>query len=268
MRLSDFFATHPVFRVEEAVEFLEEHGTANPSTRRELLAYHRRQGHILSVRRGLYVVVPPGATPETCPVDPFLIAAKITGDAVVAYHTALAFYGKTYSVFDRYYYLAARRSPPLTFRSYGFQVVLFPKRLRSHRQEIVYVETHERLGVPVYVTALERTLVDVLDRPDLGGGWEEVWRSLSSIEYVDPDKVVDYALRLDNATTAAKVGFFLERHRDMFMIEDAHLRPLHDHRPRNPHYMVRGERKSGRYVSEWNLVVPQDVFNESWAEVP
>lgn len=29
------------------------------------------------------------------------------------------------------------------------------------------------------VASLERTLVDVLDRPDLAGSWEEVWRSWS-----------------------------------------------------------------------------------------
>jgi hypothetical protein len=44
------------------------------------------------------------------------------------------------------------------------------------------------------VAGLERTLVDVLDRPDLSGSWEEIWRSLESVEFFDLDKVVEYAL--------------------------------------------------------------------------
>ena len=76
------------------------------------------------------------------------------------------------------------------------------------------------------VTNLERTLVDVLDRPGLSGSWEEIWRSLESVEFFDLDKVVEYALLLGNATTAAKVGFFLEQHRETLMVEDRHLKEL------------------------------------------
>ncbi|OGA43455.1 MAG: hypothetical protein A3G24_12650 [Betaproteobacteria bacterium RIFCSPLOWO2_12_FULL_62_13] len=61
-------------------------------------------------------------------------------------------------------------------------------------------------------TTLERTLVDVFARPDLAGGWEEIWRSLETVEFFDLDVVVQYVLLLENATTAAKVGFFLEQH--------------------------------------------------------
>ena len=47
--------------------------------------------------------------------------------------------------------------------------------------------------------------MDVLDRPDLAGGWEEVWRSLESVEFFDIDQVVRYSLLLENATTCAIV---------------------------------------------------------------
>jgi len=114
---------------------------------------------------------------------------------------------------------------------------------------------------------LERTLVDVLDRPDLSGGWEEIWRSLESIEFFDLDSVVEYALLLRNATTAAKVGFFLDQHREPLMVEDRHLNSLHHLRPQQPHYLERTRRKSGRLVSEWNLVIPTEVLDRAWGDV-
>ena len=50
------------------------------------------------MRRGLYAVIPPGADPDFFPVDPFLVAAKLSPDAVLSHHTALEFHGKAYSV--------------------------------------------------------------------------------------------------------------------------------------------------------------------------
>lgn len=267
MKLTDFFSKHQVFTIEEFAGFLAEKGSRNPWTRKALLAHHRKQGRILPVRRGLYISVPPGVTPDRCPVDPYLLAGKMTTDAALAYHTALEFHGRAYSVFQRFFYLTEKKSLPLTFRSYEFSCVLFPKPLRDNREERSGVIEGERAGISIQVTSLERTLVDLLDRPGFGGSWEEIWRSLESVEFFDLDKVVKYALLLGNATTIAKVGFFLEQHRDELMVEEVHLRTLRGHRPRDPHYMVRGGRKSGHLMTKWNLVVPMEVLERSWAEV-
>lgn len=267
LRLNEFFPKHPVFTVEELADFLAARGSGNPWTRKALLAYHQKRGRILRVRRGLYVVVPPGVSPEACPVDPYLVATKMADDAVLAYHTALEFHGKAYSVHERFVYLTGRASRPVTFRSYRFRGVLFPRALRRKRQEEFGVVVADRAGVSVRVTNLERTLVDVLDRPDLGGGWEETWRSLESIEFLDLEQVVKYALLLGNATTVAKVGLFLEQHREALMVEEAYLRRLRRRRPRQPHYLVSGRRRPGRFVAAWNLVVPVEVLERSWGEV-
>jgi len=265
--LEEFFAKHPVFTLEEFTAFLKQRGSVSKWTRKALLAHHQRKGRILRVRRGLYLVVPPGTDPASCPVDPYLLGTRMTEDAVLGYHTALEFHGKAYSVSHRILYLSSRRSSPLIFRSFTFQRVPFPKALLTKGKELFGVETHERAGLPVRVTSLERTLVDLLDRPDLGGGWEEIWRSLELVEFFDLDVVVEYTLLLENATTAAKVGFFLEQHRDRLMVEERHLAVLRAHRPQSPHYMVRTPRGSGRLIPEWNLVVPVEVLERRWEEV-
>ena len=102
---------------------------------------------------------------------------------------------------------------------------------------------------------------------DLAGSWEEIWRSLESVEFFDLDQVVEYSMLLENATTAAKVGFFLEQHRESLMVDDAHLDPLRKLRPRQPHYLIRGERKGCQWVKNWNLMIPAEILNKSWGEV-
>ncbi len=266
MKLENFFRQRPVFTNEEFADYLSSRGTCNARTRDSLLAYHKKTGRILGVRRGLYTVMHPDANPETHPVDPFLLAAKMSDDSVLAYHTALEFHGKAYSVFEHFYYLTGRSVRTTVFRSNRFRAISFPKKLGLKNQENFGVVVGERAGIDVRVTSLERTLVDVLNRPDLGGEWEEIWRSLESVEFFDLDKVVEYTLLLENATTAAKVGFFLDQHREALMVEDAHLKALKGLRPQNPHYFDRSDRKNGRLVKEWNLIAPHEVLERSWEE--
>ena len=215
----------------------------------------------------MYAVVPLGFSPDSSPVDIYLLAAKMAPDAVLGYHTALEFHGKGYSVYNRLHYLSVHRSLPVKFRSFEIRRVSVPQSLRVKGQEMFGVVRHKRSGSELCVTSLERTLVDVLDRPDLTGSWEEIWRSLESVEFFDIEQIVEYVLLLENATTAARVGFFLEQHKEALMVDDAQLLPLRNLRPRQPHYLIRGKRKGGRWVKEWNLMVPDEILNQTWAEV-
>ena len=265
--LEKFFAKNLVFTYEEFVAFLNSEGTRSRKTREMHLRYFVKKGRIMRVRRGLYCVVPPDVDPVDCPVDAFLLTSKMTDDAVLAYHTALEFHGAAYSLHNRFLYLTARRPRQIEFREYHFRGVLFPKILRDVKKETFNVKTAERAGLDVKVTNLERTLVDVLDRPYLGGGWEEIWRSLEMVEFFNLDQVVEYALLLKNATTVAKVGFFLEQHQEPLMVDEVYLERLREQRPRKPLYMERGDRKAGHFVPDWNLVVPDSVFRRSWVEL-
>ena len=262
-----FFRQHPVFTAEDLAAHLASRGAVGCRGQEALLAYYTKASRVIRVRRGLYAVVPPGAEPESYPVDPYLIAAKLTPDAVLSHHTALEFHGRAYSAWNQLNYSASRPIGSLTFRSHGFRGAKFPEALRRSRTEHFDVLGRERSGVGVRVASLERTLVDVLHRPNLSGGWEEIWRSLESVEFFNFDRVVEYVLLLGNATTAAKVGFFLEQHRDGLMVEECHLRPLRERRPRQPHYLDRNGRKPGCLMADWNLVVPNDVLERSWGEV-
>jgi predicted transcriptional regulator of viral defense system len=267
MEVTDFFYEHPVFTYEEFAAFADRQKHRSVRARQKLLRWYAKKGRILRVRRGLYCTVPPGVDPAKCPVDPLLVAAKLSRDAVLGYHTALEFKGKAHSPHQRFTHLTASKSSrPFRFRAFSFRGVLHPKRLRDSHSEDFAVERADRSGVSVRVTSLERVLVDMLDRPDLSGGWEEIWRSLGSVEYFDLDRVVEYALLLGNSTTVAKTGFFLERHREALMVEEAHLQSLRQRRPRQPHYMERSAGKRGRLVREWNLVVPNEILEHPWEE--
>lgn len=152
-------------------------------------------------------------------------------------------------------------------RGNTFRAVAFPKALLEKNMQSLGVETAERSGLEVRVTSLERTLVDVLDRPAVSGGWEEIWRSLESVEYFDLEQVTEYALMLDNATTVAKVGFYLEQHAEQLMVEESTLSRLREHVPKAAHYLDRSTREPARLAKSWNLIVPERILNRTWEQV-
>lgn len=259
-----FFEGAPVFTTDEFRNAGV--GSRSPLTARNLLAHHAARGRILRIRRGLYATVPRGVRPEALNVDPYLVATKMASDAVVAYHAALQFHGRAHSISSRFTYLTARRLRGRRFREADFVPVLCPAPLRMLRDFGGGVLDRPHAGGRVRVTSLERTLVDVLDQPKHGGGWEETWRSLESVEFFDLDAVVEFALKLDAPLTAARVGFFLDQHRESLMVEERHLAPLRAHRPAQPLYLER-RREPGKLVRAWNLVVPERVLSRSWAAV-
>jgi predicted transcriptional regulator of viral defense system len=123
----------------------------------------------------------------------------------------------------------------------------------------------ERQRLACRVTALERTAVDALDRPDLTGGPEEAWRSLSRVPLLDLSMLLEYVRLRKQATLAAKVGLFLERHRDRLAVTPTVLDALRALRPRQPSYLDRSAR--GKLVAAWNLIVPPALLEGEWEAV-
>ena len=112
----------------------------------------------------------------------------------------------------------------------------------------------------------DSSLVDVFDAPDKVGSWEEIWRSLEMVEFFDLDAVIAYARKLGSAIACARVGFFLEQHREALMVEGTHLAELREMAPGEPRYFD-PKRGSGKFVSSWNLVVPEQLLTRAWEEV-
>jgi predicted transcriptional regulator of viral defense system len=267
LKPADYLATHPIFRFDDFAAAHRPGDAHKPAASQAVLRQHLRAGHLLHVRRGLYAVVPRGTRSDHLQIDPFLLASRLAPDAVIAYHAALQLHGRAHSLSRRVTYLTSTRAKRFEFRGAEFVPVPVPPALRRLPDLGGGIVEIRRGGLLVRVTTLERTLVDVLAAPRHGGGWEEIWRSLESVEFFDVDAVTDYALKLGSAVTVAKVGFFLEQHKQELMLEEGHLARLQRHAPSQPTYLERGKRESGKLLPRWNLVVPERVLKQSWAEV-
>ena len=112
----EFFDSTPVFTRAEFAAARAATASRSPRTTDSLLRRYVAVGRLLRVRGGLYVVVPRGAEPTTAPVDPYLVATKLAPDATLAYHAALQFWGKAYSVWQRFHFVTDTSTRALRFR--------------------------------------------------------------------------------------------------------------------------------------------------------
>ncbi|HHT0591913.1 TPA: type IV toxin-antitoxin system AbiEi family antitoxin domain-containing protein [Legionella anisa] len=268
MNATNFFELHPVFTQNEYRKFLLMNGSANPNTQRELLAYHLKKGHIMRIRRGFFASIPAlfRNQIQDFPVDPYLLAGRIVQDAVIAYYSAFDFHGVSYSLHHQYLYMSENTIRPFEFNKSKFICLPFPKVLCVKDAESFEIVLAERQGLNIKVTSLERTLVDVLDRPNYGGGWEEIWRTTEHIPILNLDNVIKYSEMLDNATTIAKLGFFLEQFKEQLNVDESVLKYLESKTPSSIHYLERGKRESGKWLPRWNLIVPNYILERSWEE--
>ena len=259
-----FFESHPVFTIDELREY-----ASIPQRSREasdLILYNKKMGRIGRIKEGLYYVFRPGQTIQHVRVDPYLTASKLAPDAVLAFHSALDLLGFGHSLFNAYYYFSARSRPILRFQGGLFRSVLLPEKLQKKPDSAFGTENVERLGIKIRLTSKERTLVDVLDRPQYCGGFEEMYRSLEKIPYLRFEMILQYLELRRQKNLYARTGFFLEQHRNDFHVEESFLQRLERKIPTQAVYWT-SDRKGGRLVRRWNLIVPEAVQGRTWEEI-
>jgi len=253
MKPEHFLAQHGLFTRAELAAALPERsaGTLNAH-----LARWRKQGRVVRVKNELYVRKDPASDLPPAP-DFIALASRMAPDAAVSHHTALEAHGCAQSLFTRLTFVTWTRTKAVEFL--GHRLVPVRPRValaRSGRGE-EWIETLDRDALAVRVTSLERTLVDVLDRPSLAGGMEEVWRSLAALPAVDPVALLDYVRVLRNKTVAARVGYFLESRREELAVPSSTLDALQDLLPGHPVHMERA--LGGRLNRRWRLFVPVEL---------
>ena len=253
MKPDFFLANHCLFTREELTAALPGRATTTLDSH---LARWRRQGRIVRVKQGLYLRQEPAESGVAAPPPDFVaLAARMAPDAAAAYHTALEAHGCAQSVFERLTFVTWTRTRPVEFM--GRQLVPVRPRapLRPRSCGEAWIERLDRAGLEVRVTSLERTVADVLDRPSLAGGVEEVWRSLFAVPALDPEALLDYVETLDNRTLAARVGFFLETRRAELAVPERLIERLQNRAPRHPVYLDTVAR-GGSLIPRWRLIVP------------
>jgi predicted transcriptional regulator of viral defense system len=122
-----------------------------------------------------------------------------------------------------------------------------------------YKEMQIEGGPPVKVADLERTFLDCVDRPELCGGIEEVFRGFARRhDDLNHDRLIRYVLELGKPALTKRLGFLLEAigHGDARLIWE-----LERIAGRTRHYFRLDKTRpaEGTRNSRWELIVNVDI---------
>ncbi len=262
MKYNNFFNTHPVFTIEELRSAVN---SKNIKSIHNNLKYYLNKNRIRSIRQGIYFVIPEGSHPDKFYPNNILVTSRLSKDTVLAFHSALEVMGYGHSLFHRFFYYSPDRKRKFYFKEDEFICVKIPEKPKEKKMEMFGVEEKYYDQLSIKFTNRERTFVDCLDRPEYGGGIEEVYRCIEKYPYLNFKEILEYLDILNKRVLYAKVGFFLQQHKEQFYVEEELLKKLKEKRPASVIYF-NSKRKKGKLIKEWNLIVPEIVIKRGWEE--
>lgn len=164
-----------------------------------------RKGWLQSVRRGVYLLNPSQRGPDALPdSDPLRIGHYLLTPYYFGYGTAAQLRGLLPRAGPVYYIVSPNRS---AFRPRGparFQLIRpKPPRFFGGRKLV-------RRGSSLQVSDLERTVIDVVARPDLSGGLEGAVLVLSNAKpSINWERLRRYLQRYGSRSLSLRVGYLL-----------------------------------------------------------
>ena len=70
------------------------------------------------------------------------------------------------------------------------------------------------------------------------------------------------AIALNNATAAGVLGYWLEREQSRLGVDDATIKKLRAHAPKQARYALGTKPKHGRIAKGWNVILPASVMEQ------
>jgi predicted transcriptional regulator of viral defense system len=180
-----------------------------PALASSLLHKAARRGLVSRLKRGVWVLVPPelGSAAEYAG-NPYLTAGRLVGGAphFISHASAMELHRMVTQPQFVVFASSTKRVPNRTLAGTEFRFVLIkPGQFFGTTKH--WVTKQESVDI----SDLERTVIDGLRQPEYCGGVTEVAKGLW-MRHADmqPDKLVDYALRLSVGAVTRRLGYLLE----------------------------------------------------------
>ena len=178
-----------------------------------ILSRMQRKRAIERIGHGFYAVVSPEtlygrqrrSVDARLVIDALMRRAGLADCYYVGFQSAAFLHGAAHQIPFALQVVVGRQRRPLVV---GETQIRF---ITATQAAIFGVENRAYQDVRLTVSDRERTALDLVDRPSLGGGIEEVARTLGLLLIgADPAKLAAYARRLGHHRTAQRLGFLIE----------------------------------------------------------
>ena len=223
--------------------------TGNEKTAYTQMNRLMKKGMIKKIRKNIYSAVNP--TTGQMVATRYQIACAITSTAYISHHSAFEYYGLANQVFYEVYV-----SSDTKFNHFEYDHVTY-KYVASKMEEGV-VEVKNTTGVRI--TDLERTVIDSIRDFNKIGGFEELLNCLEGVYYLDETKLKRYLDIYNIQGLYQKAGYLLDHYREDMQLSKEFVEYCKSKIGKSRRYLVSGVKENSYYNSEWELMVPEGLF--------
>jgi len=214
-----------------------------------LLNSMQKKGALDRVKANLYVRIPGHIVHDRGKYaeDPIRIAKHLVKPYFLSYYTALQIHGLAQQAARQYYLSTTKVMGRVDYHGNEIRPVIVKKERFFGFEKKAYGKEE------VVVSDLERTILDVLNRPEYAGGYEEILRSFLDLENVGWDKLLAYARRMRETILFNRLGYVFELLQASVKTPSSFLVALEKKLPGHVYYFEAG--RKGRLVKKWQLIV-------------
>jgi predicted transcriptional regulator of viral defense system len=209
-----------------------------------------KKGWLQRLKAGVYRIVPLGSdSPDPMPDDAWSIAMKLFSPCYISGWTAAEHWDLTEQIFNTTVVLTGQKQKKKIYKVAGltYRTKFIPA------EKIFGIQKIWSGDKPVQISDLHRTIIDILDDPEIGGGGRhtiEVMKAYWKKKEADPDLLLQYAETLNHGAVFKRLGFVAEKimHMPNPWLEKLHSRiktGIINFDPNGP--------KTGPIVTKWGI---------------
>ena len=230
-----------VIRTADVVTILGDHHKSS-----DYITNLRSKGFLQKIKQGVYVIIPPDRVGKRITVDKFLIAGNLKDSYYISHHSALELHGVAESAFNRVYITTKTYSQPLQYQNITYDFISTKHFFGT--KEIRYK------SLILFVSDIEKTVLDCIRRIKYSGGIEELLKSVSSIPSLNYNKLWEYLIKFDEGALFHKTGFILDS-LNAYSPPIDFMKILQKKISKKVYYLDKD--KSSMLMKKWNVMVPR-----------
>jgi predicted transcriptional regulator of viral defense system len=221
-----------------------------------LLAHWASRGWLSRIRRGMYITVPLDAVnPGEWRKDPWIIASTLFSPCYIGGWSAAEYWGLTEQIFADIIVFTSSRERRRCQVIKGTTYLL----ATTSDERMFGLSSVWRDTVRIHASSPARTVIDILDKPKLGGGIKHVAHITGEFftgEHRDDKTLMEYAQRVGNKTVCKRLGYIVET----LKIDATDVVSFCRHHISTGYSKLDpGITRKGRLLRRWKLEVNADV---------
>ena len=214
-----------------------------------------KKGLIKRTKNGIYIRYPDliQFNQKKFVEDPIFLLKYQVDPYFISYYTALQIHGLAQRTSNVYYVTTTKKINSFESQHYIIKIVTTLERYFFGFIQLNYG------AEKFYVSDVERTVLDILNRPEYAGGFQEVIMSILDIPELDFQKLYKYLQNFDKKILYHRIGYLFDSpvFHETFDVPETFLQKVKKN-IRSINYF-NNSNKIGNFNKDWNLIVPLEI---------